>query len=560
MAVALFGQKKSAEALPFIERAVALRPQRADYHYNLGVILSSVNRSSDAVASFRKAIELKPDFGDAIFNLAVALQAEGDLLESIAAYRRLLSLQPLNVSAQVNLGNALVASGNLAEALVVFERACELAPDLAAAHFNRGNALRAADRAPEAAEAYKEAARLQPDWQDAWNNLGNTYRNLQKLQPAMEAYEKTLSLNPNHLGAICNIASIQCIQGNLEASLRGYRRALEIDPNFSPALTSLASALAAIGRHEDAVVALRRAIAIEPNEPVAHWSLAGELLSLGQWDEGWEEFEWRLKAFGADLNRGFPQPQWDGSDVSGKTLLLHAEGGHGDAIQFVRYVPLAAERGGSVILECHPALLELFRQIPGVAKLVARHQELPHFDFHCPLLSLPRIFHTTVATVPSQSHYLVAPPERIEKFRSKIPAGPQLKVGLVWAGRPLFADLRTRTIDLFAPLAKISNVRFFSLQRGAEASQKPPEGMDFVDLTADIEDFADAAGLLAHLDLLIAVDTAAVHLAGAMGKPVWTLNPFKTDFRWLLDRQTQSRDWKTPVSRVAAELRKLAGS
>jgi tetratricopeptide (TPR) repeat protein len=573
LSLALFAIGQSEQALPLIEKVVQLRPERPDFLYNFGVILNSLNRRAEAIAAFRTALCLKPDFAEAIFNLASALHAEGNLPEAIANYGQLLQLNPRHAAGYVNLGNAFISAGNLTDALAAFDRACEIAPHLAEAHYNRANALRALDRAPEAVEAYKEAVRLRPDWFDAWNNLGGVYRNLQQIDLALDAFQKTLALSPDHLGAICNIASIRSLQGDLTEGLRGYRRALEIDPNFSLTLTSMASALFGIGKYAEGVEALTRAIAREPDNAVAHWSLATALLAMGQWQQGWEEFEWRLKVFKSDLNRGFPQPQWDGSDISGKTLLLHAEGGHGDAIQFVRFVPMAAQSGAKIILECHPALLELFRQIPGVTQLIPRGEDVPHFDFHCPLLSLPRIFHTTVATIPSQSPYFKAPPDRVEKFRSKLPAGPQLKVGLVWAGRPLFADLRTRTIDIFAPLANISNVRFFSFQRGAEAKQKPPEGMDLIDLTDNIEDFADAAGLLAHLDLFIGVDTAAVHLAGAMGKPVWTLNPLKTDFRWLLDRedtpwypsmrlfrQPRVGDWQTPISRIVAELRKLVGA
>ncbi len=216
-------------------------------------------------------------------------------------------------------------------------------------------------------------------------------------------------------------------------------------------------------------------------------------------------------------------------------------------------------------------MVDLFKQIPGVWKVIAIGTELPEFDLHAPWFSLPRIFRTRVDSVPGSTGYLTAPPDRIEKFGKKVPKDGKLKVGLVWAGSLVFADGRTRTIDVFSSLTTIPGVQFFSLQKGPEATQTPPDGMNLIDLTRDISDFADLAGLLTHLDLLISINTAPVHLAGAMGKPVWMLNPFRSDFRWLLDREDspwysslrifrepQIGDWRTPLGRIEAELRKLA--
>jgi hypothetical protein len=346
---------------------------------------------------------------------------------------------------------------------------------------------------------------------------------------------------------------------------------VELNPDDAMMRHHLGVAQFNCGLRCEAIASFRRAIALRPDDPVMHGSLGNSLLSMGNWEEGWIEYDWLLTSPPLNFNRDFPQPRWDGSPIAGKTLLLHGEGGHGDAIHFVRYAPQAAASGATILLECHPALFKLFRQIRGVSKLLARGDSLPHFDAHIPLQGMPRLCRTTEQTIPSRSPYLTAPPKRVAKFLPKISSHAGLKVGLVWAGKPTANDGRTRNLDLFAPLAGIPGVQFFSLQKGPDASQKPPPGMNLIDLTADIADFADAAGLLAHLDLLISVDTAAAHLAGAMGKPVWTLIPYWSDFRWLLDRedspwypsmrlfrQTHGSDWQEPIARLARELRMLA--
>ena len=572
LGLVLFAGGKAGEALPLVQRAVASEPRRADYHYNLGVLLSSLNRRGEAMESYKQSLALRPNFAEALYNMAALLLAEDRPQEAVNAYRRILQMSPETGGVYVNLGIALNAAGDPSGALEAFERACALQPDLAEAQFNRGNSLRVAGRLPEAIQAFREAVRIRPNWPDALHNLGSVLRATQQIEPAMAAFRQTLALWPDHIGAICNIASVHLLQGKVEEAMAGYRRAIQLDPNCAAAYSSLGGALFDIGRREEGIAAYRRAISLCPNDAVMHWSLASALLATGRWEEGWEEFEWRVAVFRSDLNRGFAQPQWDGSDIQGKMLLLHAEGGHGDAIQFARYVPMAAERGATIILECHPALLELFKQVPGVWHLTARGSPLPEFDVHAPLIGLPRIFRTRPETIPSRESYLTAPADRVDKFRARIPRNSRLKVGLVWAGRPIFADVRTRTLDVFAPLAKVPNVDFFSLQKGEEASQKPPEGMNLVDLSAEIDDFADAAGLLAHLDLLISVDTAAAHLAGAMGKPVWLLTFNALNYwRWLLDREdTQwypsmrlfrlpyDGNWRVPISRMAEQLKLLA--
>jgi hypothetical protein len=304
----------------------------------------------------------------------------------------------------------------------------------------------------------------------------------------------------------------------------------------------------------------------------AHWNLALTLLLNSNLPEGWREFEWRLKIPEIVAPRDFSQPGWNGSDLRGKTILVHDEQGFGDAIQFARYLPMVAERGGNIILGCARETAGLFQTMPAIGRVLTSGQPMPGFDAHVPLLSLPLMFGTTLSTIPAKVPYLTAPAEGVENWRRKIGAGDgRVRVGLAWAGRPTHKNdpRRSMRLDQFAPLANIKSVCFYSLQKGEAARQSasPPAGMQWVDWTDDLHDFADTAGLVANLDLVICVDTAVAHLAGAMGKPVWVLLPFVPDWRWLLNRddspwyptmrlfrQSTAGDWDGVIQRVGTAL------
>jgi len=297
------------------------------------------------------------------------------------------------------------------------------------------------------------------------------------------------------------------------------------------------------------------------------------LLLQGDFKRGWQEHEWRWKCRDyPSPQRNFAQPLWDGSALERRTLLLHTEQGLGDAIQFIRYLPLVAQRGGKIIIECQAELRRLFQTMLEKCPIVVRGDPLPAFDLHCPLLSLPLIFGTTLENIPQTVPYLHADAQDVKKWRERLDEhSPHLKMGLVWAGSPTNKNDRSRSIKLqsLAPLGQVPGVRLLSLQKGAAAAEAktPPMGMELVDYTQELTDFADTAALIANLDLLISVDTAVVHLAGAMGKLVWTLLPFSPDWRWLLERENSPwyptmrlfrqqviGDWDNVITRVASAL------
>ena len=305
-------------------------------------------------------------------------------------------------------------------------------------------------------------------------------------------------------------------------------------------------------------------------------SLALALLLQGRFAEGWEAYESRRQIRRIARDPGFVQPFWDGSPLGGRRILLTSEQGFGDTIQFVRYAPLVAARGGRVLLQCKPELKRLLAGQCGIEQVVTPGDATPAFDVWCLLMSLPHLLGTTLQTIPAQVPYLTPDPHLIDKWGKRTahePAG--LKVGLVWAGGAHNKNDRVRSLSLgaLAPLAQVPGVRFYSLQKGAASDQArtPPAGMEMTDWTPELADFADTAALVANLDLVISVDTAVAHLAGAIGKPVWVLLPLSPDFRWLLNRddspwyptvrlfrQPTRGDWASVIERVRRALHQLS--
>ena len=393
-----------------------------------------------------------------------------------------------------------------------------------------------------------------------------------RLTEAEAAYRQVLAVEPQNARALQLMGVMLHQRGNSAAGRELIRRAIQIDPLSPDFHSNLGVILNDCGRFEGALACYRQAVKLGPDDPDFHWNLAINLLSRGDFREGWDEFEWRLRSPTRNLNRGFPQPQWNGSDLTGKTILLHAEGGFGDAIQFIRYVPFVSQRGGQIILDCQGELVRLFTRISAISRIFRQFDALPHFDFQIPLQSLPRAFQTMEANIPADVPYLTAPPQSARYWKERLASEPGRKVGLVWAGSNAAQRRRSNSLEVFAPLAEVQGIRFYSLQKGPESRQQVPRGLSIVDYTDQLNDFADLAGFIDNLDLVISVDTSVAHLAGAMAKPVWTLVGFVPDFRWLrnrldspwyptmrLFRQEKDENWTAVVVRMATELGALFG-
>jgi len=522
--------------------------------------------------------------------LGAALPESATLLQKAeAAYERcaldearrlcaaLLERRPGETRAMCLMASIAADAGQTEDGLRWAQRAAAADPDSASPHYVTGRLWQGAGRLPEAEASYRRAVQLQPGHARAQNNLGSVLHMQGKLEAALVAYRRALELDPSLPQANQNYASIVRDAGALARAAEDYRRHTQANPNDAQAFNDLGNTLRELGRHDEALAAYGRALTLNPGLAEAHFSRAFVQLLLGDYAQGWKEYEWRwrIPAFNAPARR-FAQPIWDGGALSRGNILLHAEQGLGDTLQFVRYASLVAQRCAGVMLECQAELQGLMEPVAGVQCVVAQGETLPAFAGHAPLLSLPGIFGTTLDSVPWAGPYVHADASRVASWRDALlPDEPRLRVGLVWAGRPQQWDDRKRTISLamLAPLAAATGVTFYSLQKGAAAAEAaaPPAGMKLVDPSARIADFSDTAALASLLDLVITIDTSVAHLAGAMGLPVWVLTAHAPDWRYHLGRednpwyptmrlfrQERDGDWTGAIGRVAAALQHRA--
>ncbi|WP_448207227.1 tetratricopeptide repeat protein [Azospirillum sp. sgz302134] len=563
------------EAVAACRSALDLHPHYPEAHNNLGNSLKALGRLDEAIASFCTAMDLRPGYLDAINNLAHALFQMGDLDNAAAAYGAVLELQPNHGEARNNLGAVLQRQGRLDEAVTAFRAALDLRPGFPDALNNLGNALRKLGRLDEAVAAHRAALDQRPDDPNILNNLGLSLQEQEHPEGAIAAYRAALDRQPEHRDARYNLGTALQDLGRLEEAAAAYRAVLDLWPDDAETLNNLGYTLHLQGHMAEADEAYRAALALRPDHPEIHLNRSLVLLLQGRLREGWDEYEWRwLREKERATKRDFAQPLWSGEELAGRTILLHPEQGLGDTLQFVRYAPLVARRGGRVVLEAPPPLVALFRTLPGVERIIPQGDPLPAFDLHCPLLSLPRAFGTTLDSVPAEIPYLSVEPERAAVWRERL-AGPGLKVGLVWAGNPSFARDRERSpgLEPLLPVLDVPNCRVFGLQfgpgRDALAGRVLPAS--FTDLGPELGDFRDNAAAILAMDVVVTSCTATAHLAGALGVPVWVLLSYVPDWRWMLDRddspwyptaclfrQQHPGDWTATVERVVAELSRVA--
>ncbi len=576
-----------ADGVAMIRKAAALLPLAADIHGNLGkalVALGTAEAATQAAAAFRNLLALRPDGAGDWFSLGGALTEAGDGPAAHRALTRALDAsgaagsEPL-AEAFERAGMLLYAAADWAGATDAFRKARSLAPHRAEAHRKLGAALGQAGDPDGAVEALGEALRLDPTLTDAQTNLVHLLVTLGRFDEAERAGRRAVVLDPGNPDAYGNRVPLLEQTVRVGEALRQCERAARLAPERAAFHRNRLSLLLHEGRREDAIAAGREAVRLAPADADAHLALAIALLASGQFREGWEEFEWRWETRQLDpVHRRFDQPQWTGAeDVAGRTILLYAEQGLGDTLQFVRYAPLLAERGARVVVGCSPALVRLMERVDGVSAAVAWGGELPAFDMHIPMMSLPRAFGTDLSSIPAPVPYLHADPADVAVWRQRVPAEGRLRVGLVWAGSPrtvrgVASPIdRRRSLPLaaLAPLADVPGVRFVSLQMGPGAAQlaEAPAGMEIADPMGSVRDFADTAALAETLDLVITVDTSVCHLAGGLGRPVWMLSRADACWRWLGNRedspwyptmrvfgQKRSGDWTGVVARVRTAL------
>ncbi|HEX8523397.1 MAG TPA: tetratricopeptide repeat protein [Tepidisphaeraceae bacterium] len=526
-------------AVPLLKKAVAILPNIAEFHRHLADVYALTDRAAEALDGYRTAIRLDPRDVNALYGAARAAAATNQDGESANFLAAVVNLDPNNHSAWSDLGVVLTRQGNFSKAIEVLQRSLALNPNSGHALTAMSDALRQEGRIDQALEPARRGAESQPD--NAWAQIayGNVLQMLARFEEAAEYYKKAMVLEPNNFDAINNLALTLLKMGRPDEAMHWWERAAEKWPE-------------------------------DPNMK-ANRSLG--LLTLGELERGFAEYESRFasQAFKGSL---FPEkPRWNGEDVGGKVVLLNSEQGVGDTIQFVRYVPMLAQRGARILIVCPPEVKELLKTIRGAERVLSRGDEEPVFDLWFPMVSFPYVFKTTLDRVPADVPYLSADPARVARWRKRFAGESRLKVGIVWAGSPQHQNDRARSARLedFAPLARIEGVRLYSLQKGQPTAALKQVPFEVTPLGDELSDFSETAAAIEALDLTISVDTSVVHLAGALARPVWTLLAYGPDFRWMLNRedtpwyptmrllrQPKLHDWTGLMVRVEAELRSKA--
>lgn len=471
-ASALREQRRFSEALVAYEQAIGLQADYAEAHNGRGIVLATLNRPAEAIAGFDRAIALRPDYAEAYNNRGLVLQELKRLDEALASFDKAVALQPTNAKMQSNRGGVLYEAQRFAEALISFDNVIALKEDYAEAHYNRGVLLQAMRRLDAALISFDRAIALNPGYAEAYNNRGVALQDLRHLDNALADFEK--------------------------------------------------------------------AIALSGGWPEAYANQSYCLLLMGRLAEGWRQHEWRKKTPIPVGHRSFPEPLWLGrEDVANKTVFVHWEQGLGDTIQFCRYGKLLSERGAKVFMSVQEPLYPLLSQFSPQIEIL-RHDEIPaRFDYHCPMMSLPLALGTTLDSIPSQHPYIVADGQKRQTWQARIPPRSKPRIGFAWRGNTTHKNDLNRSINLatLVPLLS-SDVHWWSLQRELRNDEHAllRQHRQITHYGDSLLDFSDTAAVIDLSDLVVTVDTSVAHLAGAMGKPVWILLPYNSDWRWLCDR------------------------
>ncbi|MBX9679091.1 MAG: tetratricopeptide repeat protein [Gemmataceae bacterium] len=557
--VALLRLGSPENAVSSFAKAIDKRPTYAEAHCQRGVALRELGKLDDAIASFREALRAKPDHSEArlqliaslmqagkiadaaavwpdnpdLYNhLGIALVRQDKLDEGVASFRQALRFKPDFAEAINNLGNTLLRQNRHDDAIVQFCEALRIRPDLPHPLTNLAGAMLQKGETDEAIRLYREAIERSPRDPELHFNIGNAYRTKKTFVDAKWSYERAIEIDGNHLGARLNLGILDMEEGRFDEAVAGFRETIARKPDHAEAFSCWGVACLHQGVPEEAIVKFERAIEIDPEHGDYRLNRALTWLSLGDYERGWPEYEWRWKLKKA-MPRPLHQPTWDGSDMPQGTILLYAEQGLGDTLQFIRYAPLVKARVGQVLFDGPPMLKGVLASCAGIDEIVESSSVAAgRFDVQAPLLSLPRILGHRMENVPAATPYVFADPAVQPRWKQRADKLQGLKVGIVWQGNPQYAGDRWRSVGLplLGRLASVSGVSLVSLRKGHGAEQlKEWNGPKIDDWSEEFSaDFRDVAAAVASLDLVIAVDTAIAHLAGALGKPVWILIPFRS--------------------------------
>jgi tetratricopeptide (TPR) repeat protein/glycosyltransferase involved in cell wall biosynthesis len=553
------------EAENLYRQIIEVQPESANVLCLLGIAARQQGKIAEAIDFYEQSIAQNRDFVEAHLNKANLLLDVGEYQRAIASYEQAIKIQPNSALAYNNLGWIKQQLGEIDAAILYYQTALQLDQNLHEVAHNLGHLFKQKNLLDEAIAYYLHALKVNPNLTYSLMGLGTVLQQQGKLAEALNCYQQAVKLDPNNPEAHNNVGAFFHEQGNAKAAISHYRQALNLKPDFVEAINNLGHALVDLGEFQEAFSCHSRALELQPENAIAHLELGLTLLLFGDFQRGFAEYEWRWRT--PQLQpRQFKQPVWDGSDLQGKTILLHVEQGFGDSIQFIRYAPILRSRGAKVMVACYPELMRLFATVAGIEYLSVSLEGLPEFDVHAPLMSLPRMVGTTLETIPANVPYLEPPAE----CKFALSSDAKLKVGIVWAGSPKRRKDNQRSCSLsdFIRFLEVPGIAFYSLQKNLSESDRTLLNQHLVpDLTPHLNDFADTASAISQLDLVISVDTAVAHLAGALGKPVWVLLSFAPDWRWLLDRednpwyptarlfrQSQPESWQDLFEEVQAAL------
>jgi tetratricopeptide (TPR) repeat protein len=558
------------------QRALALDAGHADTLQLMGLLSLHAKQYDAAIEWVGRANQADPKT-DYLASLGTALEQQGLHEEALKAFDRAVQIRPGDAELWTRVANVLVLLQRSDRAILNYEHALKLDPLYWYAAYNYAVLLLQSKRFEEALIKFNLCDELQPDHAETLNRRGGALYNLNRFEEALSDSRQAQALDPTNAD-ICNDigVTLQKLNRHEEEALEWFDRALDLRPDFVRVLINKAFTLSEVKRFDEAVVMYRHIKGIDPDNAEADWNVALIQLLNGDFEAGWpgREARWKISSLPGTANYPkFPQPMWLGEEnIEGKTILICADEGLGDTIQFARYAPMLAALGARVILLPQESLYPLLSGFPGISQCLPNlGGGLPAFDFHCPIMSLPRAFRTTLETIPAPTSYLPTPAQdRRQVWEDRLGQHDRLRVGLVWSGNPKHGNDHNRSVPLrmFSGILDVDAI-FVSLQKDSRSLDKAIllERTDIVDLTAHLTDFMDTAALISCLDLVITVDTSVAHLAGALGCPTWILLPYKPDYRWLLDRddspwypsvrlfrQTETRDYANVLDRVRHEL------
>lgn len=515
--------------------------------------------------------QLKPS-ADAKFQQGVAYQKAGSVESAKALYEEILRMQPDHADALHFLGIIEDRAMNHTRAIELIAKAIVLNPTNPACYLNMGNAQSNLKQFDAAIASYNSAIQLMPDYALAYVGRGAALEKQSQFDEAVASFDAAISLNPGLMPAHYNRGNTLRAMRKFEAAIASFDAAIALDRNLAAAYLNRGSTQWDLRQLDEAVLSFDEAIAAKPDYAEAYRNKAAVLLTMGVYDQGWKLYEWRWKLNGISRKyQNAPQPLWLGSEsIQGKTILLYAEQGLGDSIQFCRYAELVAALGARVVMEMPTPLIALFRTLKGVDELVATGEPLPEFDYQCPLLSMPLAFNTTLESIPNNGAYLRSDAAKLLEWSKRLGDRKRTRVGLVWRGNKNYADDHLRSFSLAAILPYLPDgFEYISLQKDIEVEDRATldDHTNIRSFEDYLTDFTDTAALCDLMDLVISVDTGVAHLSGALGKPTWVMLPFISEWRWLMDRsdspwyssvklyrQPAAFDWPTVFNQINSDL------